>query len=103
MIKRPFLHWPKIFFPLLALSYFTSPYGWVFDQSILAPFQAMLVLAALSLPTRRRNYLLSGLVLLNMAALLYWLKIGQFQHEMWWPVVGLMGLGWLEYRAMSFR
>jgi hypothetical protein len=55
---------------LLALSLFTSPYGWPFDQVLLVGGQVALVTHSLQAPPRERRVAISLLVLLQLAALL---------------------------------
>ncbi len=80
------VNWSELMPPILCLSVFTSPYGWVFDQSVLAVPQVMLV----ALSFKRRVSLEVRLRVLGLlAALLATVTVlhaccFKEHHQFWW-------------------
>lgn len=74
--------------PILALSIFTAPYGWFFDQSILLCLYAFLMLKALEMKSKKLIYTLFGLQLV----LLIWraTPFNAQHHYFWFPLALLL-------------
>lgn len=88
LTKKPKLSLIYTLPPLLAVSLFTSPYGWFFDQSILLCLHVFLMLRALELKNRK---LIS--VLFALQALLLVQRTLQFHaqhHYFWFPLALLI-------------
>lgn len=91
LIKKPKLSLYKDTPPVLALSIFTAPYGWFFDQSILLCLYAFLMLKALEMKSKKLIYVLLALQLV----LLVWKATPlNAQHHYFWFPLALLAVYW---------
>ena len=94
---KPTLQWERHAPPLIALSLMFSPYGWLFDQTLLLPIQLLLVVRTLSsdVSSRVKGEVLGSLALIQVLAFGL-LSIGVVEHHwFFWQPVALFAV-WLR-------
>lgn len=108
LVKRPALDWTRHAAPLIALSLMFSPYGWLFDQTLLLTAQVILSAQAFEKRTapavRREILLLLAVVQMFVVAALA-SGLAMHHHFFWHPLailwVWLRGQGLLRETAAT--
>jgi hypothetical protein len=69
LVRRPLPDLRRLLPPVLALSLFTAPYGWLFDQCLLLPIQVGLVALACAdgVPARSRRAVVGAVISVQVA------------------------------------
>lgn len=110
LVRRREISLERAFPPLLALSVFTSPYGWIFDHSLTLPLQLATARDALELPRAQRAVALALIVGANLATLFLQIRVIRFHHEYWWFPAAMLFVWWIvaklrraQYSSRSSR
>jgi len=94
--------WSEVLPPLMCLSMFTAPYGWVFDQAILVSVQVMILAewGRKGISWQNRTAVLLWLVLLQSAAVI--IRFGaSWHHEFFWFPFALFFVWWRSSRLLA--
>jgi hypothetical protein len=90
--RRSSMHWEKVLPPLCCISLLTSPYGWLFDHSLLIIAQVILVVKVAELGNDLREVIIGLIPLLALQGLIVSLRLlGANQHHyfFWVPIAML--------------
>ena len=100
-VPKDFKNIEQYFSIVLAVSFITSPYGWFFDFSVLAPVLSILLLSISEKECGRTARLSSmAAVVLLQFAILFSFKFLDLQHHFFWvPIAVLIVFLWGERRA----
>lgn len=98
--ERPIVQWHILFPPLLCLSLFTSPYGWVYDQAVLVvvPISILSQLAECGLKSRPSLELVAFYLLLHAVCIFLFFWTIKYQHELFWIPLALLFMWWRATR-----
>lgn len=98
---RP-VNWPTITPPLLCLSLSLSPYGWLYDQSLLVLCQLAIVCDLWARPRDRRLHAAAAmLVAIQIGAILVAAQPGSAQHHFAWIPWAMLLAWWVGRPKIS--
>ncbi|MCB0323690.1 MAG: DUF2029 domain-containing protein [Bdellovibrionales bacterium] len=96
------LSWALFFPPLLCLSVFFAPYGWLFDQAVLLPLQLILLGRLPLMSCVQKVFTVVGLGAVQAAMLLQAVYTDGGQHAYFWTPAAWLAI-WLSAERQTNR
>ena len=88
--KQPEINWRELFAPLLALSLFTSPFGWIFDNASLLILHLSIIILA---QTHKKRLQILGLVFgYQVLTAVLSITLIRYHHQFFWFPLGMLML-----------